>query len=93
MTAHDPTRPPLALRRFADVTCQTCGDASVLARVVRIRGSEADVVDAGGCMVAAACELSEPLRVGDVVVVDAGVVLQHASAAEQAAFAAAEVDR
>ena len=55
-------------------TCITCSDAAVAMQVVRVDGRDAVCLGSGG-EVLVDVELVDPVAVGDVVLVHAGVAL------------------
>jgi hydrogenase maturation factor len=58
--------------------CITCGDAAVLATVVRVSGATA-TVDVDGSREDVGIELVEPVVPGDVLVCHAGIALEKAA--------------
>ncbi|HEY8393211.1 MAG TPA: HypC/HybG/HupF family hydrogenase formation chaperone [Thermaerobacter sp.] len=62
--------------------CITCGDVAVPVRVVQVRGTEAVVEDEAGRRETVACDFVPDARVGDILLVHAGIAIGRAGTAE-----------
>jgi len=69
-----------ALERYGSCTleqdgCTTCSDAAVPARVLRLDGDTAQVIDRIGNIAAVATDFVPGVRTGDIVMVHLGVAI------------------